>query len=176
MGWLRKRRHNKLKEQLLTAGKLDQYKDKFKRQIKQLDERVRLLDKDAQAAYASKAMDEAKIIIHEIQSVKEMKTNIQKLYATLEKASLKKESQSFYHDFVAQLEDFRNAFKDDRGSKRKEKRSVKRYKKEVSSVSSHLEWIDKRIEKLDKSMDKKQNLTDASLANIDVEAYFNDHE
>lgn len=176
MGWLRKRKHNKLREQLLTEGKLSQYKDKFKRQIKHLDERIRLLDADAKKAYDSNSMDEAKIIIHEIQSVKEMKANIQKLYATLEKASLKKESQSFYHDFVAQLEDFRTAFKDDRGAKRKEKRSVKRYKREVRSVSSHLDWIDSKIEKLDKSMDKKQNLTDASLANIDVEAYFNGHE
>ena len=176
MGWLRKRRHNKLKDQLLSEGKLDQYKDKFKRQLKHLDERIRLLDKEALKAYEAKSMDDAKIIIHEIQAVKEMKTNIQKLYATLEKASLKKESQSFYHDFVSQLEDFRNAFKDDRGAKRKEKRTVKRYKKEVSSVSSHLEWIDTRIEKLDKSLDKKQNLTDASLANIDVEAYFKSHE
>jgi hypothetical protein len=46
----------------------------------------------------------------------------------------------------------------------------------VGALDSQLEWIDKKVEKVDKSMDRKENISDKSLAQIDVEAYINAHE
>jgi DNA repair exonuclease SbcCD ATPase subunit len=176
MGLLRKKRHNRLKEQLLNEGKLDQFRGKFSRQIKLLDDKKSKLDEQARKAYEAKEDYETRILIHQINELKKVKQNIQALLATLEKADLQRDSQNIYQEFIEQLESFQKSFKDNSGKKRKDRKALKKYKKEASSVSDHFDWIDKKVERIDRALDKKENITEKSLNMIDVDAYFNADE
>ena len=172
MGWLRKRRRNKLIEALIQEGKLNQFQHKFTHQIKTLDERLRVLKTKAKEAYDQKDNNETRLRIHQHQETQAIKENIQKLLATLEKAALTKENQDVYDEFITQLDSFSKAFKDDRPTKRKSKRSMQKYKRQARNVSGDLSWIDKQVGRIDKSLDRKDNLTDNSLDRIDIEAFF----
>lgn len=172
MGWLRKRRRNKLKEALIQEGKLGQFKHKFTHQIKSLDERLNVLKVKAKEAYEQNDDFETRLCIHQHEETAAIKENVQKLLVTLEKASLTKESQEVYDEFITQLDAFSKAFRDDRPKKRKTKRSMRKYKRQVHNITGDLSWIDKRVERIDKSIDRKENMTDKSLDRIDVEAFF----
>lgn len=176
MGWLRKRRRNHLKNELLQEGKLNQYATKFERQIKRLDDQIRVFDVKAKDAYTAKDDYETRMNIYQVRELKKLRADIQKLLTFLQKAAVKKDAQDMYQEFLHQLDQFKDAYRSDKGKKRKERRTVRKYKREVGSLDSQLEWIDKKVDKVDKSMDRKENITDKSLAQIDVEAYMNDHE
>lgn len=176
MGLFRKRKHNRLKEQLLNEGKLELFRSKFNRQLQELDQKKSKLDVKAKASYEAKEDYETRLLIHQINEVNKVKENIQALLATLEKADLQRDSQDIYQEFISQLEGFQKSFKDHSTKKRKDRKALNRYKKEASSVSNHLEWIDKKVERIDKALDRKENITDKSLNSIDVEAYFKAHE
>ena len=176
MGWLRKRRRNHLKNELLQEGKLNQYATKFERQIKRIDDQIRVFDSKAKAAYEAKNDQEARLNIYQVRELNKLRDDIQKLLTFLQKAAVKKDAQDIYQEFLTQLDQFRDAYRSDKGKKRKERRSVRKYKREVGALDSQLEWIDKKVEKVDKSMDRKENISDKSLAQIDVEAYIHAHE
>lgn len=176
MGWLRKRRRNHLKKELLQEGKLNQYATKFERQIKRIDDQIRVFDVKAKEAYQASDDTETRMNIYQVRELKKLRADIQKLLTFLQKAAVKKDAQDIYQEFLTQLDQFKDAYRSDKGKKRKERRSVRKYKREVGALDSQLEWIDKKVEKVDKSMDRKENLSEKSLAAIDVEAYMNDHE
>ena len=176
MGWLRNRRRNHLKNDLIQEGKLNQYATKFQRQIKQLDEQIRVFDLKAKEAFEKNEDTETRMNIYQVRELKKLKTDIQKLLTFLQKAAVKKDAQDIYQEFLTQLDQFKEAYRSDKGKKRKERRTVRKYKREVGALDSQLEWIDKKVEKTDKSMDRKENITEKSLAKIDVEAYMNSHE
>ena len=171
MGWFRNRRRNQLKEQLIAEGRLQQYKQRFDVQMRNLDDKMKNLKKQIKEAYERKDEFDTRLKIHQIEEVKTIQQNLRKLLATLEKADLTKASQETYQHFITQLEQFRQAFQEGNKTRRKEKRKFKKYRKESSTVADHLEWIDKKVVQMDKSLDRKDNMTDKALSKIDIDSY-----
>ncbi len=176
MGWLRNKRRNKLKEQLIKEGKLEQFRTKFKHQIKNIDDHIRVFDNHVKEAHSKRNDHEARLAIYQINEAQKLRNSILTLLATLEKAALQKDSQEIYEEFLFQLGQFKDAFKEDKTKKRKVRRVVKRYKKEVTQLDSQLDWIDRKVERIDKSLDRKENISEKSLATIDVESYLKSNE
>lgn len=176
MGWLRNRRRNKLKDALVKEGKLNQFRTKFQSQIKKIDDQMRGYDAEAKAAHAKGADYETRLKIYQVNEANHLRNEILRLLAILEKASMQKDSQESYQEFISQLNQFNVAFNEDKNKKRKERKVLRRYRSETHQLESQIDWIDKRVERIDRSIDRKENISDKSLANIDVEGYFKSNE
>ena len=176
MGLFRNIKRKKLRDTLLTEGKLEQYKTKFNLQLKRLDETLKNLKIEVKESFDKGHAYEAKLAVYQFMQVEKMKNNVLKLKTILDKSNLKLDHQKITQEFIDSLNQFKDSLKSNAGSKRKERRAVKTHGKEALKVEDQLSWIDKRIDKIDKKEDKKQNITDKSLDAINVEDFLNGHE
>lgn len=176
MGWLRNRRRNKLKDALIKEGKLNQFRTKFQSQVKKIDDQIRGYDAEAKSAHAKGNDYETRLKIYQVNEANHLRNEILRLLSILEKASMQKDSQEIYQEFISQLSQFNAAFNEDKNKKRKERRVIRRYRSETHQLESQINWIDKKVERIDRSIDRKENISDKSLSKIDVDSYFKSNE